>query len=95
MAYGSYGISLDLSFNVKYIPLLRRGFNLAFAHIRGGGERGKHWYESGRCLNKKNGIQDLRDVAMHLKSNSQSHQIFGLGVSAGAVPFGKLYHVTT
>ena len=91
MAYGAYGLDLDLGFSIKYLPLLHRGFNLAFVHIRGGGELGKGWYESGRLFNKKNGIKDLKDACRWLQSKQRS-SLVGLGISAGAVPFACLYN---
>ncbi len=53
-AYGSYGISMDASFSSRRLSLLNRGFVFAIAHIRGGQEMGRQWYEDGKMMKKKN-----------------------------------------
>ncbi|MCI0596594.1 MAG: prolyl oligopeptidase family serine peptidase, partial [candidate division Zixibacteria bacterium] len=64
--YGSYGISMDPNFNSNRLSLLDRGFVFAIAHIRGGGEMGRLWYENGKLLNKKNTFTDFIACAEHL-----------------------------
>jgi oligopeptidase B len=65
-AYGSYGISTDPTFNSNLVSLLDRGVIYAVAHIRGGQEMGRAWYEQGRLLNKKNTFTDFVAAAEHL-----------------------------
>ena len=64
--YGSYGITIDPSFQSQRISLLDRGFTYAIAHIRGGAEMGRGWYEDGKILHKKNTFQDFVDAAQYL-----------------------------
>ena len=67
--YGSYGASMDPEFSMMNLPLLDRGVVYAIAHIRGGGEMGRAWYEKeGKYLTKKNTFNDFVDVAEHLVS---------------------------
>jgi oligopeptidase B len=65
-AYGSYGASMDPTFSSAKLSLLDRGFVYAIAHIRGGQERGRRWYEDGRQLAKMNTFTDFIDVTEHL-----------------------------
>src|SRR2546428_393988 len=65
-AYGSYGISTDPTFSSNLVSLLDRGVVYAVAHIRGGQEMGRQWYEQGRLLNKKNTFTDFIAAAEHL-----------------------------
>ena len=62
-AYGSYGSSTDAAFRSPFVSLLNRGFVCAIAHVRGGQELGRAWYEDGKLLNKKNTFTDFIDVA--------------------------------
>ncbi|WP_310410352.1 prolyl oligopeptidase family serine peptidase, partial [Chamaesiphon sp. OTE_8_metabat_110] len=64
--YGSYGAILDPGFSTNRLSLLDRGFVYAIAHIRGGSELGRHWYESGKFLQKKNTFLDFVACAEHL-----------------------------
>ncbi|MDQ7007522.1 MAG: S9 family peptidase [Acidobacteriota bacterium] len=64
--YGSYGISIDPHFSLTRVSLLDRGLVFAIAHVRGGGEMGRRWYEDGKLLHKKNTFYDFIDVAEHL-----------------------------
>ena len=64
--YGSYGISVDPYFSSARLSLLQRGFIFAIAHIRGGGELGRPWYEDGKFLKKKNTFRDFIAAAEHL-----------------------------
>ena len=64
--YGSYEISMDPWFSVLRLPLLDRGFVFAVAHIRGGGECGRSWYEDGKLLHKRNTFTDFIACARHL-----------------------------
>ena len=65
-AYGAYGLSMDPSFSSARLSLLDRGFVYAIAHVRGGQELGRAWYDDGRLLNKKNSFTDFIDVTHDL-----------------------------
>lgn len=65
-AYGSYGMSMDPAFNLPAISLLDRGVVYAIAHIRGGQEMGRQWYDDGKLLHKKNTFNDFIDVTRGL-----------------------------
>ena len=62
-AYGSYGASIEASFRASRLPLLNRGIVYVIAHVRGGGEMGRQWYEAAKYLCKKNSFNDFVDVA--------------------------------
>ena len=83
--YGSYGASMDPYFSSVRLSLLDRGFVYAIAHIRGGQEMGRSWYEDGKLLNKKNTFTDFIDCADFLieeKLTSSDH-LYAMGGSAG------------
>jgi len=65
-AYGSYGITSEPNFRSPVLSLVDRGFVYAIAHIRGGQEMGRSWYENGKLLNKKNTFTDFVDVTRYL-----------------------------
>ena len=65
-AYGSYGATTEPTFNANVLSLVDRGFVYAIAHIRGGQEMGRAWYEGGKLLNKKNTFTDFIDVTRWL-----------------------------
>ena len=85
--YGAYGASIDPSFSASRVSLLDRGFVFAIAHIRGGEELGREWYESGKLLNKKNSFTDFIACAEHLiaRGYTSSEQLAIMGVSAGGL----------
>ena len=90
--YGSYGNSIDASFNRNTLSLLNRGFVYAIAHIRGGQEMGRQWYENGKMMNKKNTFFDFIDCAEFLigeKYTSKEH-LYALGGSAGGLLMGAV-----
>jgi oligopeptidase B len=91
-AYGSYGNSTDPYFNQSIISLLDRGFVYAIAHIRGGQELGRKWYEDGKLLKKKNTFNDFVDCAEYLvKENyTKSDKLFANGGSAGGMLMGAV-----
>jgi len=94
-AYGSYGISMDPTFSSTRLSLLDRGFVFAIAHIRGGQEMGRHWYESGRMFQKMNTFTDYIACAEHLieqKYTSPSH-LYGQGGSAGGLLMGAVVNM--
>ncbi|MCZ0933140.1 MAG: prolyl oligopeptidase family serine peptidase, partial [Oligoflexia bacterium] len=90
--YGSYGYSLDPRFNPYVLSLLNRGFIYATAHIRGGSERGRLWYEEGKFLKKKNTFTDFIACAEHLieKSYSSPEHLYIMGESAGGLLMGAV-----
>jgi oligopeptidase B len=88
--YGSYGASLDPGFSTNRLSLLDRGFVYAIAHIRGGSELGRHWYESGKFLHKKNTFLDFVACAEHLiaEKYTSAGNIAIAGGSAGGLLVG-------
>jgi len=86
-AYGSYGISTDPTFRSNWVSLLDRGFVVAIAHIRGGQELGRQWYEDGRLLHKKNTFTDFIDVTEYLVQHryADKDKVFAEGGSAGGL----------
>lgn len=91
-AYGSYGSSMDPSFRSTVLSLVDRGFVYAIAHIRGGQEMGRHWYEDGKLLNKINTFTDYIDVTDYLVANNYAakDKVFGMGGSAGGLLMGAV-----
>ncbi len=91
-AYGSYGISSDPRFSIPVLSLLDRGFVYAIAHIRGGQEMGRAWYESGKLLNKRNSFTDFIDVTRHLvvMGYADRKRVFARGGSAGGLLMGAV-----
>lgn len=90
--YGSYGINMNPSFNSNLISLIDRGFVYAIAHIRGGQEMGRQWYEDGKFLNKINTFNDFIDVSEYLVQNNLTspEQLFAMGGSAGGLLMGAI-----
>lgn len=91
-SYGSYGSSTDPWFSSINLSLLDRGFIYAIAHIRGGQEMGRNWYEDGKMFNKKNTFYDYIDCAKYLideKYTSADH-LYGFGGSAGGLLMGAV-----
>ena len=94
-AYGSYGYSMDAYFSSNRISLLQRGFVFAIAHIRGGEDLGRVWYEDGKLLKKKNTFTDFIACAEHLvqeKYSSPEH-LYGMGGSAGGLLMGAVINM--
>ncbi|HET8817261.1 MAG TPA: S9 family peptidase [Pseudidiomarina sp.] len=91
-AYGSYGSSSDPYFRSTVFSLVDRGFVYAIAHIRGGQEMGRAWYEDGKMMNKKNTFTDYIDVTEHLVNEKYAHpdKVFGMGGSAGGLLMGAV-----
>jgi oligopeptidase B len=94
-AYGSYGASMDAYFSSTNLSLLDRGFIYAIAHIRGGEEMGRQWYEDGKLLKKKNTFTDFIDCGEHLiKSGYTSKgKLFAMGGSAGGLLMGAVVNM--
>jgi len=91
-AYGSYGASSEPFFNSSIISMLDRGFVYAIAHIRGGQELGREWYENGKLLKKKNTFTDYIDVAQYLvhEKYTSADRIVANGGSAGGMLMGAI-----
>ncbi|MCH2449399.1 MAG: S9 family peptidase [Gracilimonas sp.] len=94
-SYGSYGSSTDPWFNSSLLSLLDRGFIYTIAHIRGGQEMGRQWYEDGKMFNKINTFTDFIDVANHLEGNgySSAPHMYARGGSAGGLLMGAVVNM--
>jgi len=90
--YGSYGSSTNPRFNSNAISLLDRGFIYAIAHVRGGQDLGRQWYEEGKLLNKKNTFYDFIDCAQYLVDEKYTNPslLFASGGSAGGLLVGAV-----
>ena len=94
-AYGSYGYSIDAYFSSSRLSLLNRGFVFAIAHIRGGQEMGRHWYDDGKMMKKKNTFTDFIDCGEFLvkeKYTSKAH-LYAQGGSAGGLLMGAVINM--
>ena len=94
-AYGSYGSSTDATFSSVRLSLLDRGFVYAIAHIRGGQEMGREWYDHGKMFNKKNSFYDFIDCSEFLIKNKYCSptKLFALGGSAGGLLMGAIINI--
>ena len=90
--YGSYEASFDPGFSVSRLSMLDRGVVFVLAHVRGGGEMGRHWYENGKTLTKKNTFTDFVDSARYLveKGWTTPQQMVAEGGSAGGLLMGAV-----
>lgn len=88
--YGSYGISIDPYFSSSRLSLLDRGFCYAIAHIRGGEDLGRHWYEDGKLLKKKNTFTDFINCGEYLIQQKyvNPQKLYAMGGSAGGLLIG-------
>ncbi|MGH9246206.1 MAG: S9 family peptidase [Acidimicrobiales bacterium] len=88
--YGSYELSVDPTFRVTRLPLVDRGFVFAIAHVRGGGEMGRRWYEDGKLLAKRNTFTDFVASARHLVAEGYTvpNRLVIRGGSAGGLLMG-------
>ncbi|WP_434035979.1 S9 family peptidase [Formosa sp. 4Alg 33] len=95
LGYGSYGISIDANFNSSRLSLLDRGFIYAIAHVRGGQEMGRDWYEDGKLLNKKNTFTDFIDCAEYLvdANYTSPEHLYAEGGSAGGLLMGAIVNM--
>jgi oligopeptidase B len=94
-AYGSYGHSMDATFSTTRLSLLDRGFVFAIAHIRGGEDLGRQWYEDGKLLKKKNTFTDFIDCSQFVieqKYTSPEH-LYAEGGSAGGLLMGAIVNL--
>ncbi|MDI5949821.1 S9 family peptidase [Flavobacterium yafengii] len=94
-AYGSYGVTMDTYFSSTRLSILDRGFVFAIAHIRGGEDLGREWYEDGKLLKKKNTFTDFIDCSKFLiqeKYTSPNH-LYAEGGSAGGLLMGAVVNM--
>jgi oligopeptidase B len=93
--YGSYEISVDPGFSILRLSLLDRGFSYAIAHIRGGGEMGRRWYDDGKLLRKANTFSDFVACAEHLVSAGWTapSRLVARGGSAGGLLTGAVVNL--
>ncbi len=94
-AYGSYGYSMDAGFSSTRLSLLDRGFVYAIAHIRGGQDLGREWYEDGKMFNKMNTFTDFVDCGQamcDLGFTSPDH-LYAMGGSAGGLLMGAVINL--
>jgi oligopeptidase B len=93
--YGAYGDSYDPYFSSNRLSILDRGFIYAIAHVRGGGEMGRDWYDQGRLLNKKNSLSDFISCCEHLISQgyTSKENLVISGGSAGGLLIGGVLNM--
>ncbi|WP_288371381.1 S9 family peptidase [uncultured Algoriphagus sp.] len=94
-AYGSYGYSSDAYFSSNRLSLLDRGFVFAIAHVRGGEDLGRKWYEDGKLLKKRNTFTDFIACAKHLINENYTRvdRLYGMGGSAGGLLIGAVINM--
>jgi oligopeptidase B len=90
--YGSYEASIDPSFSIARLSLLDRGVIFAIAHVRGGGEMGRHWYDQGKTLSKRNTFTDFVAAGRHLvrEAFTRPDLLVAEGASAGGLLMGAV-----
>ncbi len=95
-AYGAYGLSTDPSFSSARLSLIDRGFIYAIAHVRGGQEMGRAWYDDGRKLRKINTFTDFIDVTRYLVAERYcaEDKVFAMGGSAGGMLMGAVANLS-
>jgi oligopeptidase B len=95
--YGAYGLSMDPGFSSTRLSLLDRGFVYAIAHVRGGQEMGRAWYDAGRKLQKKNTFNDFLDVTRSLVQHgvADERKVFAMGGSAGGLLMGAIANMSS
>jgi len=93
--YGSYGSSMDASFRSAQLSLIDRGFVYAIAHVRGGQEMGRSWYEDGKLSKKKNTFTDFIDCAEFLveRKYADPERLYAMGGSAGGLLMGAVVNM--
>lgn len=93
--YGAYGSSIDADFSPSRLSLLDRGFVVAIAHIRGGGELGQQWYEEGKLDHKMNTFTDYLQVcdALLAQGYGDPGYLYGMGGSAGGLLMGAVVNM--
>ena len=90
--YGSYGFTMEATFNTNVLSLVDRGMTFAMAHVRGGQEMGRQWYDDGKMMKKKNTFNDFIDIAEYLIKNgyTKSDRLAANGGSAGGLLMGAI-----
>ena len=93
--YGSYGVSIDPAFSSPRLSLIDRGFIFAIAHVRGGQELGRQWYEDGKLFKKKNTFNDFIACAEYLirENFTKPDRLFAMGRSAGGLLMGAVINM--
>jgi oligopeptidase B len=93
--YGSYEASIDPGFSIPRLSLLDRGFGYAIAHVRGGGELGRRWYDNGKMLNKISTFTDFVACARHLTAEgwTSPERLVARGGSAGGLLVGAALNI--
>src|SRR5262245_19862183 len=93
--YGAYGMAYPVTFSSNRLTLLDRGYTIAIAHIRGGGELGKRWHDAGRMMEKRNTFTDLIACAEHLKKEgyTATERLVIEGGSAGGLLIGAVINM--
>ncbi|EAS03452.2 peptidase S9A prolyl oligopeptidase domain protein beta-propeller (macronuclear) [Tetrahymena thermophila SB210] len=93
--YGSYGVNLDIGFSINYLSALEEGWTLAFAHVRGGGERGQKWHQDAILDKKPNSFYDFISCAEYLVAEGYTHPslMCAYGASAGGVLVGAVMNM--
>jgi len=94
-AYGSYGVTMDCHFSSVRLSLLDRGFIFAIAHVRGGEDLGRKWYEDGKLLKKKNTFTDFIDCSQFVidEKYTSSQHLYAEGGSAGGLLVGAIVNI--
>ena len=94
--YGSYGNSIDPGFSSTRLTLLNRGFVFAIAHVRGGQELGRQWYEDGKMFKKLNTFYDFIDVTKGLikQGYADRERVYAAGGSAGGMLMGAIMNLS-
>lgn len=94
-AYGSYGVTMDCHFSSVRLSLLDRGFIFAIAHIRGGEDLGREWYDNGKLLKKKNTFTDFIDCSRFVISQkyTSAEHLYAEGGSAGGLLMGAIVNM--
>ena len=92
IGYGAYGVSYDAGFQSDWVSLMDRGFQIAIAHVRGGGEMGRHWYNQGKGPHKQNTFSDFITCAEHLihLGRTSTDKLIASGGSAGGLLMGAV-----
>ncbi|TYZ68773.1 hypothetical protein PybrP1_001878 [[Pythium] brassicae (nom. inval.)] len=92
LGYGAYGTNLEADFELEHLSLLERGWVVALAHARGGGELGLRWHHAGRGLRKRNTFDDYLSCALHLLDTqvTRPERLAGKGASAGGLVMGVM-----
>lgn len=90
IGYGAYGTNLEADFELEHLSLIERGWVIALAHVRGGGELGLQWYHSGKKLQKCHSFEDYVSCTQHLFDIGVTNpkRLAGKGVSAGGLIMG-------